>query len=27
VIVCRDGDARIGVRREMMDDRLARSVL
>jgi len=27
VIICRDGDARVGVRRETMDDLLARSVL
>ena len=27
VVICRDGDARIGVRRETMDDLLARSVL
>ena len=27
VVICRDGDARVGVRRETMDDLLARSVL
>ncbi len=27
VIICRDGNARVGVRRETMDDLLARSVL